>query len=161
MEVVPEERWMQEAIAAAKRAETAGEVPIGAALVANDELVATGETAVGRRGPIAHGENSMLTELGSRVWSLNHPVVLYTTLEPCIMCLGAATNAGVDAIVFGSPAAPDGGTWVKSADSAGRLVHLTVVGGFMKAATDSLLMHYLDHSTNDAGREYVESLLQE
>jgi tRNA(adenine34) deaminase len=158
-EMASHEKWMREAIEAARQASKHGEVPIGAALVANGALVAVGETQVSRRGPVAHGENCMLLDLGSTVWGLARPLVLYTTLEPCVMCVGACINATVDLIVYGSDAPPDGGTWVLKGPGEAPTGALSVVANVLKGETDELLREYLRTSTNQGGRDYVNSLL--
>ncbi len=158
----PKEKWMKAAISAGRDAELHGEVPIGSVLVADEELIATGETMVARRGPVAHGENTLLEELGSRVWGLPHPLVLYSTLEPCMMCLGACINAGIDVVVYGTPASTDGGAWILRIPEVSRKIPggtLTLIDGYLESETTALLRGYLDTSSNEGGTTYVRSLL--
>jgi len=82
-----------------------GEVPVGALVVKDGEVLGTGANDRERAGdPTAHAEvlamRAAATALGS--WRLDG-CTLYATLEPCPMCAGAAVSARVDAVVFGAP----------------------------------------------------------
>ena len=105
------ESWMRLSLEQAHdAAHTHGELPIGGLIAAGDEVVELTQTSVVRHESIvAHGELIGLLDLKNRIWSLQRPVTLVTTLEPCAMCLGAAIQCGVDRIVFGMYCAPDGG----------------------------------------------------
>ena len=103
--------WMKEAL---KLAESGmrefGELPIATILVAGDKEIGRGVTSnVRQNALIAHGELLVLLEAKRALLFCERPLVLYTTLEPCIMCLGAAIECGVDKIVYSMPALPDGG----------------------------------------------------
>jgi tRNA(adenine34) deaminase len=80
-------------------------------MVAAAEIIGKGETSVRREGSItAHSELLMLRNSGDKViFTAERPLTLYTTLEPCLMCLGAAMQCGVDRLVYGMSCAPDGG----------------------------------------------------
>lgn len=105
------ERWMRVALEEAEKARLGNELPIGGVLVANDQVIGLTQTNVARkRSLVAHGELLALLEANGRLYSAPRPIVLYTTLEPCLMCLGAAINSGIDEIVIGMMCAPDGGT---------------------------------------------------
>lgn len=105
-----DERFMRLALEQARRAEEAGEVPIGAVVVHAGEVVAA---AHNRRetdaDPSAHAEFSALVEASRRLgrWRLTGCTV-YVTLEPCLMCAGLMVNARVDRCVYGAPD-PKGG----------------------------------------------------
>jgi tRNA(adenine34) deaminase len=93
---------MEAALAEARKAAEAGEVPIGAVAVYEGEIVARGQNRVMRDGdPTAHAEIVALRgaagELGN--YRLNG-VSLYVTLEPCAMCGGAMIHARIDRLVF-------------------------------------------------------------
>ncbi len=105
-----DERFMELAIAQAQAAAQMGEVPIGAVVVCDGQVVAA---AHNRRetdhDPSAHAEFSALVE-ASRVldrWRLTGCTV-YVTLEPCLMCAGLMVNSRIDRCVFGAPD-PKGG----------------------------------------------------
>jgi len=96
------ERWMREALAEARRALETGDVPIGAVIVKDQEIIGRGHNCKEAwQDPTAHAEMIALREaartLGS--WRLAG-TVLYVTLEPCPMCAGALVQARVDAVVF-------------------------------------------------------------
>ena len=96
--------YMRAALAEATVAAVEGEVPVGAVVVMNDEIVATGyNRSVHDSDPSGHAEiialRSAADELG------NHRLTnatLYVTLEPCIMCVGAIAQARVGRVVFGA-----------------------------------------------------------
>ena len=105
---------MEAALAEARRAAEAGEVPIGAVAVHEGEIVARGQNRVLRDGdPTAHAEIVALRgaagELGN--YRLNG-VSLYVTLEPCAMCGGAMIHARIDRLVYaaGDPKAGAAGS---------------------------------------------------
>lgn len=105
---------MARALEMARKAALSGEVPVGAVLVLGERLLAEGyNTTLGRSDPTAHAEVVVLRK-GARVlgdWRLLE-TTLYTTLEPCAMCAGAAVLARVPRVVFAAadPKAGMGGT---------------------------------------------------
>ena len=97
-------RFMQMAIAAAKNAEIAGEVPVGAVLVSEKgEILATGQNRVIELSDCtAHAEIEALRNAGKILQNyrlLN--TTLYAIMEPCVMCMGALLHARVKKVVFG------------------------------------------------------------
>ena len=96
--------WMQKALVAAKKAESQNEVPVGAVLVLDDELLAEGwNRPIGLLDPTAHAETVALREGAKTLGNyrlLN--TTLYVTLEPCLMCVGAIIQARIDRLVFGT-----------------------------------------------------------
>jgi tRNA(adenine34) deaminase len=99
-----DEHWMQLALAAAERAAAAGEVPVGAVLVRDDELLAEGwNQPIAGHDPSAHAEIMCLRAAGreARNYRLTGST-LYVTLEPCLMCVGAMVHARVARLVFGA-----------------------------------------------------------
>lgn len=97
-------QWMEQALILAEKAGRQGEVPVGAILVKNGINVASSGNAVLKQcDPTAHAEILVLREacMQSRDCHL-HNTTLYTTLEPCLMCLGAIMNAQVGRVVFGA-----------------------------------------------------------
>lgn len=94
--------WMRRALALADRAESEGEVPIGAVLVRDGALLGEGWNAViTRRDPTAHAEIMALRDAAAMVGNYRLPeTTLYVTLEPCTMCAGALIHARVQRLVF-------------------------------------------------------------
>jgi len=94
---------MREALAMARRGEAAGEVPIGAVLVARDVVVARAHNApIALHDPTSHAEMLVLREAARTAGNYRlEDATLYATLEPCAMCAGAMVNARVARLVFG------------------------------------------------------------
>jgi tRNA(adenine34) deaminase len=98
-------RWMREAILEARKAEAIGEVPIGAIIVKDQEIIGRGhnrrETGL---DPLAHAELIAIREASHhlKAWRLLN-CQLYVTLEPCPMCSGAIVQARLPLVVFGAP----------------------------------------------------------
>ena len=97
------EKYMVEALKEAEEAGLAGELPIGAILVIDGEIVSRGQAHHQRRqSQLAHAEILALQNGGQSLWERYEDAVLFTTLEPCPMCLGAAVMADVPHIIFAS-----------------------------------------------------------
>jgi tRNA(adenine34) deaminase len=96
--------WMQEAVTEAERAGKAGEVPVGAVVVHNGNIVARGGNAmVGAKDATQHAEMRVLKAAAYAVGdSRLTTATLYVTLEPCAMCAGAIVLARVGRVVFGA-----------------------------------------------------------
>ncbi|HWQ54606.1 MAG TPA: tRNA adenosine(34) deaminase TadA [Bryobacteraceae bacterium] len=96
--------YMREALALARRAEAAGEVPVGAVVVVAGEIAGRGwNCPIGRRDPTAHAEILALREAAAAAANYRlEDATLYCTLEPCIMCAGAMVAARVQRLVFGA-----------------------------------------------------------
>ena len=103
-------RWMRHALQLAERAKTLGEVPVGAVLVKNDELVAEGwNQPIASHDPSAHAEMVAMRAAAQvlKNYRLND-LTLYVTLEPCVMCAGAIIHARLSRLVFGADDAKAG-----------------------------------------------------
>jgi tRNA(adenine34) deaminase len=95
------ERFMRAALALAEEAGLAGEMPIGAVVVIDGEIVSRGRARhQERRSQLAHAELEALEGGGNRLWEDYGRAILVTTVQPCPMCLGAAVMADVPHIVF-------------------------------------------------------------
>ena len=97
--------WMNRAIELAKKAAEQGEVPIGAVLVKDGELVGSGwNQPISGCDPSAHAEIMALRNAASNVQNYRLPgTTLYVTIEPCAMCAGAMLHARISKLVFGAP----------------------------------------------------------
>ena len=97
-----DEDWMQHALDLAKQAEAAGEVPVGAVIVLNGELIAEGwNRPIRSSDPTAHAEIIALRRAGER--QDNYRLLdteLYVTLEPCPMCVGAMLHARIKRVIY-------------------------------------------------------------
>ncbi len=123
---------MQVALAEARLAGASGEVPIGAIVVLGGVIVASGRNApIALKDPTAHAEVLALRAAAERAGNYRIPgAVLYTTVEPCAMCVGAAVQARVARVVFGctDPKAGALGS-VHDLLGAGRTNHSFAVNG--------------------------------
>ncbi|OQW50452.1 MAG: tRNA-specific adenosine deaminase [Proteobacteria bacterium SG_bin7] len=100
---ISHQKWMEVALQEARLAFDEGEVPVGAVLVRNGELVARNHNRREKNNSaIAHAEILVIEE-GNRqlgTWRLSE-CTLYVTLEPCVMCAGAVVNSRVSTVVYG------------------------------------------------------------
>ena len=99
-----DENWMALAIEQAKLAKKIDEVPVGAVLVQDENLIASAHNQpISTNDPTAHAEIQLLRSAGKKLNNYRLPnTTLYVTLEPCTMCLGAMIHARVSRIVFGA-----------------------------------------------------------
>jgi tRNA(adenine34) deaminase len=100
-----DERGMSLALAQARRAETHGDVPIGAAILRDGEpLASAGNERELRHDPTAHAEILAIRAAAGALGSWRLPgTTLYVTLEPCAMCAGAIVLARIPTVVFAAP----------------------------------------------------------
>jgi len=98
------EKWMELAIQQALLAEKMDEVPVGAVLVQDNQLIASAHNQpISNNDPTAHAEIQLLRKAGEKLNNYRLPnTTLYVTLEPCTMCLGAMIHARISRIVFGA-----------------------------------------------------------
>lgn len=96
--------FMDAAYQLARQAEAMGEVPVGAVVVKNKRIIGRGyNIPISRNNPFAHAEIIALQEAATSLH--NYRLVdcdMYTTLEPCLMCAGAITQARIKRLIFGT-----------------------------------------------------------
>ena len=100
-----DERWMREALGAAREAALSGEVPVGACVVSSDGvlLAVAGNRTRTDCDPTAHAEVLALREAARTVGNYRLTgAVVYSTIEPCAMCAGALVQARVARLVYGA-----------------------------------------------------------
>ena len=104
MDALDVETMMREALAEAEAAGEAGEYPIGAVVVIDGAVISRGRSRQReRRSQLAHAELEALQNGGELLWTRHDEAMLFTTVEPCTLCLGAAVMADVPHIVFAHP----------------------------------------------------------
>jgi tRNA(adenine34) deaminase len=96
--------WMEQALAEAKRAQAAGEVPVGAVVVCGGEIVARGGNRVIQDSdPTAHAEIVALRQAANALGNYRlSDCELFVTIEPCAMCAGALVHARMKSLVYGT-----------------------------------------------------------
>lgn len=99
-----DEKWMQVAINEAKKAEAIGEVPVGAIIIKNDQIIAKAHNKpILKNDPTAHAEILAIRSAGKKIKNYRLTgTAIYVTLEPCSMCLGAIIHARIEKIIFGA-----------------------------------------------------------
>lgn len=139
------EQFMKLALEQAKIAESLDEVPIGAVVVKNGEVIASAyNTRNASRNAVEHAELVAVARacevLGD--WRLNG-CDLYVTLEPCVMCLGACFNARINNVYFGAYDVSGQGC-VQLSEMIGRTLNheLCIRGGVLERECSELLTHY-------------------
>jgi tRNA(adenine34) deaminase len=99
-------QWMQYALELAKQGASVGEVPVGAVLVHEKNLIGCGfNEPIGRHDATAHAEIVALRDACQHLNNYRLPLqtTLYVTLEPCTMCIGALIHARVDRLIYAAP----------------------------------------------------------
>ena len=138
--------FMQQALLLAKSAAKNAEVPVGAVITLNNDIVGKGENCpIRSNDPSAHAEIIALRNAAKNLQNYRIPgTTLYVTLEPCIMCMGAIIHARVERVVFGAYDPKTGAAG--SLYSIGRdnlLNHrIEITGGILKDESSSLLKNF-------------------
>jgi tRNA(adenine34) deaminase len=137
---------MRLALALAREAEAAGEVPVGAVIVMDGEVIGRGRNSpIERSDPTAHAEILALREAGAAAGNYRlEGAILYTTLEPCVMCAGALVAARIAKVVFGARDLRFGGVRSKFrvADSDVLNHRLAIEEGVLGAECAELMLRF-------------------
>jgi tRNA(adenine34) deaminase len=140
--------FMRRALVLARRADQDNEVPVGAVLVLEEEVIGEGwNRPIASHDPTAHAEIMALRAGAQRLKNYRlERSTLYATLEPCAMCMGAALNARLARIVFGA--------WDQKAGACGSFIDLPrqpglphridVFGGVCSDESAALLRHFFE-----------------
>jgi tRNA(adenine34) deaminase len=144
-----DEVFLREALVLAREAEANGEVPVGAVVVVNDEIVGRGfNSPIRISDPTAHAEILALREAGATMRNYRlEAATLYATLEPCVMCAGALVAARVKRLVFGARDLRFGGVRSKFhlADSQLLNHRMEIVEGILAAECVDLVKKFFEH----------------
>jgi len=140
------EPYMREALALAHEAALAGEVPVGAVVVIDGQVVGRGRNQpIAAHDPTAHAEIVALRDAAQRVGNYRLPgAILYVTLEPCVMCVGALMHARVSTVVYGATE-PKAGAMesTQRAHEHPALNHrVTIVSGVLAAESRDVLQAF-------------------
>jgi tRNA(adenine34) deaminase len=141
-----DQQYMRMAIEQAQLAAQSGEVPVGAVLVRDGQVISKAfNKPIGNHDPSAHAEMLALREAALAEENYRIPgTTLYVTLEPCAMCSGAMLHARVDRVVYGAPDPKTGAAGsVLDLFSSKQINHQTsVAGGIMSEECGQLLRDF-------------------
>lgn len=148
--------FMQQAISQAHNAWALGEVPVGAIVVKDGEVIATGfNQPIGTHDPTAHAEIMALRAAATILGNYRLPgCELYVTLEPCAMCSGAMMHARLARVVYGAPDPKTGacGSIVNLFEQEKLNHHTEVVGGVLGEECGALLKEFFAERRRAAQR---------
>jgi HAD superfamily hydrolase (TIGR01509 family) len=153
---------MREAIAAARDGMDQGEVPIGAVIARGDgTIVARGFNELNRRqDKTAHAEMVAFDHARGKVPADAIDLILMSTLEPCVMCLGASMEARIDTILYGLKAPADGGTGRVAPPESPDTGMPRIVGEILEKESRSLFEEWLAKPGNNPEQiRFVKQLL--
>lgn len=146
MQAELDRQFMQQALEQAQLAAAAGEVPVGAVLVRNGQVISKGfNRPISNNDPSAHAEMMALRSAAQADSNYRLPgTTLYVTLEPCTMCAGAMLHARVDRVVFGASDPKTGAAGgVLDIFSEKQINHQTQVeGGIMSEECSQVLRQF-------------------
>ena len=146
MQAELDRQFMQQALDQAKLAATAGEVPVGAVLVRDGQVISSGfNQPISNSDPSAHAEMMALRSAAQDESNYRLPgTTLYVTLEPCTMCAGAMLHARVERVVFGAADPKTGAAGsVLNVFSEKQINHQTQVeGGIMSEECGQILRNF-------------------
>ena len=140
------EAFMRAALEQARLAIAAGEVPIGAVVVRDGEIIARAfNQPISAVDPTAHAEVLALRAAAQHVGNYRLTgTTLYVTVEPCLMCVGALVHARVREVIFGAVEPRSGAlvSTVRGHEIAGLNHRLTVTGGVLEADCRDLMQRF-------------------
>lgn len=151
------ETYMAEALALARRAEALGEVPVGAVVVLDGQVIGQGANSpIASNDPTAHAEMLALREACAAMANYRlEGATLYSTLEPCVMCAGALVHARITRLVFGARDLRFGGVRSKFqlADNAILNHQVDVAEGVLGAECSAILTRFFERKRSGDARE--------
>src|SRR5207247_1424863 len=128
------------------RAQEAGEVPIGAAIAVDGEIVGRGfNRPIGAGDPTAHAEIVAIRDAARRVGNYRLTgAILCVTIEPCLMCVGALVHARIGTLVFGAPEPKSGAvsSTVRGGDLPGLNHRFEIVSGVRETECRELVQAF-------------------
>ena len=157
---MPDQDFMLLALEQARHAWALGEVPVGAVVVKDGEVIAAGfNQPIGRHDPTAHAEIMALRAAAEKMGNYRLPgCALYVTLEPCAMCSGAMMHARLARVVFGAADPKTGacGSVLNLFEQEQLNHHTEVVGGVLAGEAGAMLKAFFAERRNAAARRAPE-----
>jgi tRNA(adenine34) deaminase len=146
------EAFMREALREAEKALGKGEVPVGAVVALNGEIISRGHNQrETKRDATAHAEIIALREAGEKLcnWRLSG-TLLYVTLEPCPMCAGAMLQSRIDRVVYGAddPKAGSAGTLINILQFPGFNHSVKITSGILADECGAILQRFFKERRN-------------
>ena len=157
------ESLMSEALDVAREGMAAGEAPIGALLARGDgTIIAWGYNELNKsQNRAAHAEMVAFARSAGKVPKESRDLILVSTLEPCVMCLGAAMEAAVNTVVYGLKAPADSGTNRVEPPVSPESQMPRIVGGVLADESRKLFEEFLKKGTgNEQQAAFVRQLLE-
>ena len=141
-----DEKWMKVAISEALLAMDENEVPVGAILVQDNNLITQAHNRpIKNNDPTAHAEIEVLRKAGEKLQNYRlAKTTLYVTVEPCAMCLGAMIHARIERVVFGA-SDPKSGVCGSTIDLSSESIfnhQISVSGGVLKHECKNILQSF-------------------
>jgi tRNA(adenine34) deaminase len=159
------EELMREALGIAAMGLEAGELPIGAVVALDGEVIAARHTSeVATKRLLTHAELLALEDAERRGLKRRREMRLYTTVEPCLMCLGAAMTFGVGAVIYALPSPSDGAValvkgWPRDTAAFPTYQTPAFIADVLRRESAALFAEYVRRRTSGGMWEWAKSLL--
>jgi tRNA(adenine34) deaminase len=151
---VDHDDYMRLALGQAAKARDAGEVPVGAIVVAEGRVVGEGfNQPISAHDPTAHAEIMALRAAAAALGNYRLTnATMYVTVEPCLMCVGAMVHARIGLVVFGAPEPKAGAiqSMTRAHELAGLNHRLDALGGVLEPESRELLQSFFKNRRADA-----------
>jgi len=156
------ESLMSRALDVARQGMDAGEAPIGCLLAGGDgSIIATGHNEQNRtQNKTAHAEIVTFARAAGQAPLHARDLIMVSTLEPCVMCTGAAMEAAVDTILYALPAPADSGTRRVSCPTSPESQMPRIIGSILERESRALFEEFLRRDPRPEQKQFAEQLLE-
>ena len=161
------EYFMRNALDMARQGLEQGELPIGAVVVLNQEVIAAAHTRERAEGRLLVHADFLALDAADRLTPFpgrRRDAALFVTVEPCLMCLGAAMSCFIGAVYYGVESPGDGAvslvhTWQKQDTDFPAYQIPFIQGGILRDASIALFQHYVARHTSGAMWEWAKTIV--